>query len=372
MSLAAQEKQEHRAVRYSLRVLGTLGGTFSEAHGLNNKGSAAGQSLVIDSNFPLHAFFWQKSKLVDLGTLGGQNSLVSVGNHTLNDQDTVVGYSETSTPDPNGEDFCTLGTSSICLPFAWSNEVLSALPTLGGNNGNAYGINNRGQIVGQAEAPNSDACSPFAQQIDAVIWEHGVVQEILPPFGGTAAQALAINDKGQVVGQSGCVATGNFYAVLWEHGIPINLGSLGGVGGNIPFDINNKGQVVGQSDLPGDTLHHAFLWQKGVMTDLGSLSDALPTSQAIGINNQGQVVGFSNDAAGDDPSAVAVLWENGTITDLNTVIPAGSPLFLMEATSINDRGEIAGFGRLPNRPDEHRGFLLTPCHAAHAHGDKCQ
>jgi probable HAF family extracellular repeat protein len=175
-----------------------------------------------------------------------------------------------------------------------------------------------------------------------------------------------------VVGQSGCVATGNFYAVLWEHGTPINLGSLGGVGGNIPFDVNNKGQVVGQSDLAGDTLHHGFLWQKGVMTDLGSLSGALPTSQAIGINNQGQVVGFSNDAAGTDESAVAVLWENGTITDLNTVIRPGSPLFLMEATAINDRGEISGFGRPTDHPDEHRGFLLIPCHAARADGDNCQ
>ena len=364
LSLAAQDKQNHRPVRYSLQVIGTLGGTFSEAHGLNNKGSTAGQSLLVDSNFPLHAFLWQKGAMVDLGTLGGQNSLVPVANHTVNERDAVIGNSETSTPDPNGEDLCGLGTFFICLPFVWQEDVLTALPTLGGNNGNAGGINNRGQIVGTVETPNFDPCSlPFAQQIQAVIWEHGVVQEVLPPLGGTAAAANAINDNGQVVGESGCVS-GNTYAVIWQHGRAINLGSLGGVTGNLAFDINNKGQVVGQSDLPGDTLHHAFLWQKGVMTDLGSLSDALPTSQAIGINNQGQVVGFSQNAAAEDASSVAVLWENGTITDLNTVIPAGSSLFLMEATAINDRGEIAGFGRLPNNPDDHRGFILIPCRAA--------
>jgi probable HAF family extracellular repeat protein len=372
LSVPGQDKQNHRPVRYSLRVIGTLGGTFSEAHGLNNKGSTAGQSLLIDSDFPLHAFFWQKGAMVDLGTLGGQNSLVPVANHTVNERDAVIGNSETSTPDPNGEDLCGLGTFFICLPFVWQEGVLTALPTLGGNNGNAGGINNRGQIVGTVETPNFDPCSlPFAEQIQAVIWEHGVIQEVLPPLGGTAAAANAINDNGQVVGESGCVSD-NTYAVLWQHGRAINLGSLGGVTGNLAFDINNEGQVVGQSDLPGDTVHHAFFWQNGVMTDLGSLSDALPNSQAIGINNQGQVVGFSQDAAGDEGSSVAVLWENGTITDLNTVIAAGSSLFLMEATAINDRGEIAGFGRLPNNPDDHRGFILIPCHAAHSGANVCE
>jgi hypothetical protein len=46
------------------------------------------------------------------------------------------------------------------------------------------------------------------------------------------------------------------------------------------------------------------------------------------------------------------------MTDLNTLIPAKSPLFLMEALSINARGQIAGFGRLSD--GEHRGFLANP------------
>jgi probable HAF family extracellular repeat protein len=385
LSIAAQDKQIHHPVRYSLEVLGTLdgspcgrpsppgsctGGTFSEAHGLNDRGATAGQSLLMSNSLPLHAFFWQKGVMTDLGTLGGPDSLVNVANHTLNETNTVVGFSEISTPDPNGEDWCGLGTGLVCLPFIWHNGAMTALPTLGGNNGQAQGINNRGQVVGQAETPNLDPCSPFAQETKPVIWQHGVVQEVLSTFGGSAAVANAISDDGDAVGISGCNPT--FYAVLWRHGAPTNLGSLGGTAGFIAlaFDINNRGQVVGQAELPGDMLYHAFLWQEGVMTDLGSLSIDLPTSQADGINNYGQVVGFSNDAAGDDTSAVAVLWENGTITDLNTVIPAGSPLFLMEAVSINDRGEIAGWGRLAN--GDQRPFILTPCHAAHSGANDCE
>jgi probable HAF family extracellular repeat protein len=94
------------------------------------------------------------------------------------------------------------------------------------------------------------------------------------------------------------------------------------------------------------------------MTDLGSLP-GLPTSHANAINNQGQVVGFSQDANGDDASSVAWIWQDGVMTDLNTLIASGSPLFLKEALSINDRGQIAGYGLLSD--GENRGFLMTPC-----------
>ncbi len=92
-----------------------------------------------------------------------------------------------------------------------------------------------------------------------------------------------------------------------------------------------------------------------VCRDLGTLP-GIPGSLANGINNKGQVVGFSDDFNGN---TVALLWRNGVMTDLNTVIPPNSPLFLLEALSINDRGQIAGFGQLSD--GEHRGFLLTPC-----------
>jgi probable HAF family extracellular repeat protein len=242
---------------------------------------------------------------------------------------------------------------------------MTALPLLGGNNGLAGKINNRGQIAGVSETPNSDPCSPFALQIEAVMWENGQVQELSPLHGDADGFANAINDNGEVVGQTGSCS--GIHAVLWRHGTPINLGNLGGVTNNFAFDINNRGSVVGQSDLPGDTLHHAFLWQNGVMTDLGSLP-GLPTSLAGAINNRGQVVGFSNGPSGD-PSAVAWLWQNSQMIDLNTVISPGSPLFLMEANGINDRGEIVGFGRLEN--GDVRAYILIPCDDDHRDVEGC-
>jgi hypothetical protein len=57
------------------------------------------------------------------------------------------------------------------------------------------------------------------------------------------------------------------------------------------------------------------------------------------------------------------------MTDLNTLIPSGSPLFLQEPVGINDRGEIVGFGLLAD--GEQRGFLLTPCDDDHPDIEGC-
>ena len=91
------------------------------------------------------------------------------------------------------------------------------------------------------------------------------------------------------------------------------------------------------------------------MTDLGNLGQ---TSFAHGINSRGQIVGASR-VSFVTGEVRAFLWENGgPMIDLNTLIPAGSNLHLAYAHSINERGEIAGYGFLPN--GDQRPFLLIP------------
>jgi probable HAF family extracellular repeat protein len=103
------------------------------------------------------------------------------------------------------------------------------------------------------------------------------------------------------------------------------------------------------------------------MQDLGTL-DGQPVSLAFGINNQGQVVGIFEDFAGDNTTGF--LWQDGVMTDLNTLIPPGSPLFIKEPVGINDRGEIVGFGLDSNGID--RAFLLTPCDEKHGDDEGCE
>jgi uncharacterized membrane protein len=72
---------------------------------------------------------------IDLGTLGGMNSWTNYGG--INDRGEAVGFAETAVPDPDGEDMCAFGTKLTCRTFLWRHGRMMALPTLGGNNGQA-------------------------------------------------------------------------------------------------------------------------------------------------------------------------------------------------------------------------------------------
>jgi probable HAF family extracellular repeat protein len=351
--------------RYSLTVLGTLGGTFSQAGGgINNRGQVAGWS-ALRGDRRIHAVVWDRGVMTDLGTLGGPNSFTPE-DPAINSRGTVVGFSDTARQDPNQEGFCGLAigfasSTHVCRPFIWRHGMMTALPTLGGTNGFATAINNRGQVVGIAETSHRDPTCPPPQALSvrAALWQNGQARELPPLPGDTAAIATDINDNGQAVGASGTcsgVAMGTAaHALLWQDGKPIDLGNLGNPAGNIAFAINNRGQIAGQAGVPGKPYHHAFLWQHGTMTDLGTLPGRL-ASLANAINNSGQVVGFSQDPNGNN--TIAWLWQNGVMTNLNTLIPAGSPMFLIEALGINNRGQIIGYGSLSN--GQVLGYLLTP------------
>jgi probable HAF family extracellular repeat protein len=350
--LAAQEPQQKadKPQHYTVHDLGTLGGTVSWAYAINNKGSVTGfANLPGDTAF--HAFLWRKGVMTDLGTLGGPNS---TDLFYFNERDEVVGASDTSTPDLFGEDFCGFGTYLACAPFLWRNGVMSQLPTLGGNNGQATSINNRGLVVGGVENSTPDDCGLRLFQRKPVIWKNGQIEELPTLSGDTLGAANAINDHGQAVGRSQSCTL--WHAVLWKNGTVTDLGSLGGTISQAN-GINNQDQVFGYSQLSGDLTGHAFLWQKNTgMMDLGTLPGDLGYSEAWGIDNKGRVVGTSCDV---NFNCRAFLWQNGVLTDLNTLIPAGSPWFLVEADGINSAGTIVGLAFNMTTGENH-AFLATP------------
>jgi probable HAF family extracellular repeat protein len=362
--LNAQDQPRNRQTQYRVISLEVpLGGSASGAAAVNDLGWIAGDSNLA-GDLDQHAVLWIYGFPLNLGTLGGPNS--SVLWPGLNNPGQVVGISDKSDSDPNDEpwscgNFLPASHSGHkCVGFFWQWGSMTELPTLGGNNGFATGVNNRGQAVGWAENTVHDSTCVYPQvlQFEAVLWTNRngqfQTQQLPPHETDPDGAATGINDQGQVVGTSGICqnAVGNqsaIHALLWQNGRVTNLGNLGGMAWNTPMAINNQGQVVGFSDLAGDDNgqnpnFQAFLWTRpGPMRNLGTLSgDAI--SEALGINQRSQVVGVSYGAGFTNPRAF--IWQNNGMTDLNTLAP-NSPLYLQAAQEINDSGVIVGQGCVP-------------------------
>jgi len=199
------------------------------------------------------------------------------------------------------------------------------LGTLGGTGSEAIAINDRGQIVGHS--------TTAAGQNRSFIWQRGKMTDLGALAGGNVS-ATAMNNRGEVVGSESDVPNGFIsHAFLWRDGVLQDLGTLGGDSA-VAWDINDRGQVVGES-LTSDGSTHAFIWDKGVMTDLGTLGGQF--SSALVINDRGEVAGWSDTAAGDRNGFV---WERGRLTDFG---PSNSNSEAVFPVAINKRGQVATY-----------------------------
>jgi probable HAF family extracellular repeat protein len=345
-------------------------GLSSIAYAINNSSEVVGQaengSFDSVTGWPqTHAVFWRRgrSTAIDLGTLGGTQSIANV----INNSGQVVGAALTAKPDPFANAASSLGCESpnaygiapstfaecaMFYPgttethaFLWQNGVMRDLHTLGGPDSNAFAINERGEVA-----------------------EDGMID--LGGLGGTAGAVVWINDRGQIAGvsnTSGDVTTHPFIWSKWE-GMQ-DLFEHGGLGGTFghPDWINDAGEVVGYATLAGELGAHAFLWRNGVMTDLGTLGTD-DQSEASFINSHAQIVGGTFNDSGD---LRGFLWEHdGPMVDLNTLIVSPSGMYVRAATLINDRGEIGCLGEGPGDTLEH-ACLLVPCDENHPDIEDC-
>lgn len=125
-----------------------------------------------------------------------------------------------------------------------------------------------------------------------------------------------------------------------------DLGTLGG-SASVGTGLNAAGDVVGGSTLPGQAQEgRAFLWRDGAMADLEGLPGG-GRSDGISINGAGWIVGTASAPPGvyggvsyQFPITHAVLWRNGSITDL---VPHGRECF---AYAVNDAGQVVGTATL--------------------------
>ena len=343
---------------------------------LNNLGA-----IVHDYLGP--AAYWQNGQNLPIGLLGGHFAKA----RDINDAGQVVGGTETN-PTYVATDVTHQSPYYPFQAFVWQNGNFTNLGGLPGSldiSSEATAINNKGQIVGEAAG-------------HAVLWQNGAITD-LDTGKDTGSLAYGINGSGQVVGINGPTAA------LWDSGHYTDLGALPNQQGSYALAINDKAQVIGSSVPKGADVFvgqspRAVLWQNGQIQDLGTLGG--PTASALGINNAGQIVGQAATAqytlvstvgrglsrrtpafttkrvlsrckaaassvpaaASTDPIGTArsyiphaFLWQNGTMTDLNTLIAANTGWVLLAAGGINNKGQIVGVGTYKGAGQI---FLLTP------------
>lgn len=366
----------------SLTDLGSLpGNNNSAAAWISANGTVVGLSengqidpSVLDLP-EFSAVMWRDGKVTNLGTLPGggyESSAVSV-----NSRGEVAGVATNLVPDANSLAFYNAYTwygvpyGYQLRAFIWDQKNgMQDLGTLGnGTDAEANEINERGQVIGDSYTSSAPGvCAPVT--MGAFVWDrqHGMMD--LGSFGGTCTLAQDLNNRGQVVGESFVAGDSYQRAFLWQNGSLRDLGGFPGANNTGANAINGNGATVGYGYPPGVTTSHATLWENvGNMIDLGTVGSD-PCAFAQGVNDENQVVGDSSpsDCVYFNVSR-GFLWENGSMADLNTLIPPNSPLYIIYAYTINQRGEIAVNGIDANGVEQ--ASLLIPCDDKHPDVEGC-
>jgi probable HAF family extracellular repeat protein len=304
---------------------------------------------------PDRASGWVPYNVYDLGTVGSNQTRPQ----DMNDINQIAGVAY---PDNHA--------------FQWESGVIKDIGTLGGTRALAWAMNNAGQVTGQSY--NSSGVW------HAFLWsKSGGMQDLGVPSGQSRSLGLDVNENAQVAGMAYTGNEANCRAVLWDNGGWTDMGTLGGSWAKAKA-INNSGHAVGWSYTTGDASQvsvmwkdgaiinlgniaaldindsdqvlglgaHALVWENGTVTDLGTLGG----TQSYGnhINNAGQVAGWAYNAS---EAMTAVVWDHGVITNVNTLLPPGSGWSLLNAIDINANGWIVGRGYYGGQD---RAFVLVP------------
>jgi len=330
LSAPGTEAPRGAAPPYSVIDLGTFGSVQSaQAFDVND----AGQVVGIAGN---RAFLWQNATKIDLGALVGGSAASASG---INEAGQVVGRSAVATP--------PLGTHAVL----WSNGGISDVtPDLPSNQGaDASAINEVGQVVVNVSYQT------------AFVWQNGT-RTPLGHLGGGGTFATDISDNGVVVGSSytdqmtplGLMQ----HPFVWQTGVMRDLGLLQGDEDGGAAAINSAGQIVGSSGRTDpetyESFYRAFMYSNSVMTAL-----PVPSTEAYAgdINDAGVVVGTMR-AGGGVSNFHAWVYIDGVVTNLNTLIQAGTGLHIAYANAINNAGQIAATAF--DAQGHYHAVLLTP------------
>jgi len=213
------------------------------------------------------------------------------------------------------------------------------LGTLGGINSVAHAMNNRGQIVGES--------TTAGDSIHAFLWQNGIMTDLGTLNGGFSSAALAINDSGDVVEKVDCISRDSRSALAQR--IYHRPGYYAWC--STAKALNNLGQIVGETFWRIESSYYCnsgppintvpVLWRDGVMSSIDNLADS-STARSMNVGAPAQVVGWFGTYS---TNAHAFVWQNNAKIDLGTL---GGPTSY--AFSVTYAGDVLGKAELPGTP----------------------
>lgn len=248
--------------------------------------------------------------LTDLGTLGGSDAYP----YGINNRSQVIGNANVTNDAATHAFLHTPGAPMLDLG------------TIGGYSSYAYGLNTNGQVVGVSDLNTNDNSQ------GAFLFARGSLSSLTYP-GGTNLAAYAINDRGQIAGTSFATGASAMHAYIYG-GAVTNISGLPNNRASEAYDINNRTEAVGYFYI-NNTTYHAFLYSSNHLYELQPFSSG--NSEALAINDQGQVAGDAYDAVGNDFAFLYSGGASGTTTNLGTL--GGN---FSQAFGINNHGLVVG------------------------------
>ena len=241
--------------------------------------------------------------------------------------------------------------------FLYANGAMFDLGTLGGVGSQAYGINNNGQVVGGADT--------IGGQQHAFLLNLGgetstVVAASMPqsfygqPVTLTATVAAAKPDSAAPSGAvtfmdgSNWLGAANLSTVNGVATASIVVKTLAVDSHSITATYSGDGNYCPSAS---DPLTETVSSDYAPMIDLGTLPGDT-YCEATGINNSGQVVGYSYTPGTSGYTVDAFLYSDGKMTALDT--SAGVRTY---AEGINDSGQVAGYWDFQN--GSYEAFLFS-------------
>ena len=283
-------------------------------------------TLLCAFSLPLSAQTPPHYTVTDLGSLGGQECDAT----GLNNRGQVVGGADTAR---HGK-----GPEFITNVFVWQNGTMRAVLGLDGSHAFVVAVNAAGQMAG-AYSPD-----PLKAKFAAALFMLSGRVTLLGGFpaiqhGYSLSEAEAVNAKGQAVGIS------NNQAFLWSAGRLKRLAPPPGWTAADAGAINDFGAAAGKANKagPGKTTTHAVFWSAfGAAKDLGVLL-GYTDSIARGINNKNQIAGWVGASGGTGARGLtfryqAFLWQSGKMRGLGSIprLPDS------KASALNDKGQVVG------------------------------